>query len=134
MISDRLDFEKVLIDLKINKKDHNVDLLRQIFESTQDFQFKNPEERGGNLLLTAAAMLSLNAKVCFLSPSDHSAKEAEKASGSKFPVEVPGHGLVQESVARSQVVFMHGADYTEYLPKGWSGRKIIQFFPNDKER
>ncbi len=38
---------------------------------------------------------------------------------------------MDEHIHESKVVFMHGKDFSEYLPQGWKGRKIIQIFPNE---
>lgn len=125
-------------DLPFKRVDH----LFQIFSNTQDFSYHDPEERVSNFLLLAACLYSIEKKekVCFIAPTYYYAQQAATMRNeclvglgatkeSSFPTVVPGMEGYNESVQKCSIVFMHGRDYSDYLPKGWTGRKVIQIFP-----
>ena len=141
------DFEQMLFET-FEVKDieslpfKKVEYVFDIFKSSQDFLFDDEDERLSNLLILTACLYAAKKgeKICFISPTYFYAQQAArmrtaylKAMGAPqeaaFSTVVPGMYGYEESVNGSQVVFMHGKDFSEYLPKGWMGRKIIQIFP-----
>lgn len=145
-----LNFEKMLLetfkvkeikDLPFKKIEYAFD----IFNTAIDFKFNDKEERLSNFLVLMASLYSSKkkTKVCFISPTWYYAVQAAKmrnaylkglgaSNESRFPTVVPGMFDYDDAVKSSSIVFMHGKDYSEYLPNGWNGRKIIQIFPDEK--
>lgn len=114
-----------------------------IFNGTEDFTFDDEDERLNNFLPLMASLYSCKKreKVFYISPTYYYAQQAARMrdsyiynlGGSRhdtFPCLVPGMGGFQNSVRKCDIVFMHGKDYSEYLPDEWRGRKIIQIFPD----
>ncbi|NGX32564.1 MAG: hypothetical protein K1060chlam4_00612 [Candidatus Anoxychlamydiales bacterium] len=117
----------------------------EIFNSTEDFSFNDEDERLSNFLVLMACLYTFKKQenVCFISPTYYYAQQAQfmrdrylknlsDSSDLSFPCTIPGIDWFEKAVNKCKVLFMHGKDYTEYLPLGWSGRKIIQIFPNEK--
>jgi hypothetical protein len=141
------DFEKMLFEtFDVKQREElpfkKVEYVFDIFRNSQDFSFDDEDERLSNLLILTACLYSVKKKekVCFVSPTYFYAQQAArmrslylKALGapeqSSFSTVVPGMDRFNECIKECKVVFMHGKDFTEYLPKGWEGRKIIQIFP-----
>lgn len=142
------DFEKMLFDtFKVTKKEdlpfQKVEHVFNMFKDSQDFSFNDQDERLSNLLILSACLYSVKKKerICFISPTYYYAQQAavmrnayQKNLGASaedsFPVMVPGLFEYEECVLKSTVIFMHGTDFSSYIPKEWTGRKIIQIFPN----
>jgi hypothetical protein len=115
-----------------------------ILNSKQDFIFADADERLSNFLVLMACLQSSKSqdKVCFISPTYFYAQQAAvmrirylsgfKASEKRFSCVVPGMYEFEGEVNKCTVLFMHGKDYSQYLPKSWEGRKIIQIFPDEK--
>ena len=116
----------------------------EIFKHSQGFLFADKDERVSNLLILSACLYAVKEEknVCFISPTYFYAEQAArmrtsymKALGAsekaKVSVVVPGLLIYEQSVQESETVFMHGKDFSDYLPEGWTGRKIIQIFPEE---
>lgn len=121
-----------------------IDHLFKIFSEKTDFTFDDKEERLSDFLVRSACLYFVHrpGKVCFISPTTFYAQQAmnmikifTEAYGGRrhpqVPVTVPTASNFEEVVGGSEVVFMHGADYSSYLPPTWKGRKVIQIFPGE---
>jgi hypothetical protein len=131
-------------DLPFKKLEYAFD----IFSSSKDFLFDDKDERLTNFLVFMATLYThkKSENVCFISPTYYYAQQAtdriikfsELFFGSKIdmvksPITcvVPGMVHFESAVNKSKVLFMHGKDFSDYLPTGWQGRKIIQIFPGE---
>jgi hypothetical protein len=127
-------------DLPLKK----VEYVFNIFKYNQDFTFSDPDERLSNFLILTASLYSIKKeeKICYISPTYFYANQAARMRDcylrglgapkeAAFPTVIPGMLEYEACVRASSVVFMHGKDFSDYLPAGWSGRKIIQIFPGE---
>jgi hypothetical protein len=115
----------------------------QILKSSEDFSFDDKDERLSNFLILMASLYSFQRKekICFISPTYFYAQQAalmgrsylkalKATKESDISIVVPGMGHFHDTVNASNVVFMHGKDFSDYLSVIWKGRKIVQIFPD----
>ena len=145
-------FERMLLETfrKENKEDlpfttDEIDrVVFDIFKNSEDFSFGNKEDRLSNLLILTACLYSAKRKekICFISPTSYYALQAkyfaqkimkgiEAPEEANFYIGVPGMETFEKRVNESQVLFMHGKDFSAHLPNDWKGRKIIHIFPDE---
>ncbi len=143
------DFEQMLFKtFEVKEKESlpfkKIEYVFDIFKDSQDFSFDDEDERLSNFLILSACLYSFKKgeKICFISPTYFYAQQAARMRTSylralgapqqaTFSTVVPGMYGYDQSVQESNVVFMHGKDFSQYLPQGWTGRKIIQIFPGE---
>lgn len=135
-----------------DKKDLPVSNVEEFYElccGKEDFTFGTEAERLDTVLLLASMMHRMvhakfglgNQKICFISPTFYYAQQAalyrnafskklKVAEETTFDITIPKSQVFRSVVLQCEVVFMHGADFSKYLPQGWKGRKVIQIFPD----
>jgi hypothetical protein len=112
-----------------------------VLNESGNFVFSDADERLTNLLMMMACLLyKKGEKVCYISPTRDYAFQAafmrndilmgiQGSDQPGFSVVVPGMLEYEKVIKKSTVIFMHGKDFSDYLPERWQGRKIIQIFP-----
>jgi hypothetical protein len=112
-------------------------------KSGEDYTIRDEDLRLSNFLVLLAVFMILDGEkgVLFLSPTHYYAMQAYSMGqkyltglghpDTKFPVAIPMHEYFNGAVRDAKILLMHGKDFTEYLPNGWKGRKIVQLFEDE---
>lgn len=128
-----------LDELGFTKVEHAVEILFDV----DDFTFDDPDERTSMMLPFMAALVATdtNEHVVFLSPTLWYARQALRAINgfmnhmktdkSRLVVTIPHAFNFIPEVKKADVIFMHGSDWSCFLPEGCRARKIIQLFPDE---
>jgi hypothetical protein len=111
----------------------------------EDFSFNDPKEKFSSFLILMACLSFCYKKVpiCYLTHSMNYAVQSQNMrdrflqalgnqSPSTFATIVPGMIGYMRVVKKAKLLFMHGGDFSCYLPKTWHGRKIIQIFGEEE--